>query len=503
MEQGRGGEWVLYLRLSKGRAGIGRQRTITTGWVTQEMGGTIIPGGEFKDTDSTAFQQLGEARPQRKDFDRMLALVASRPDLNIAALHADRLTRGDEDTASIMRVQARSAGIVGTPRGGLYDLRTALGQKRFRDDASDAIYEVAHMRERILDKKKEARDAGVWLGGPRPFGWDRIPRLDKDEEPPALRLSPAEADLIRSGTLAIISGASLRSVTRAWNASGITGSRGGTWANREVSDVLRRARNAGLAEHDIDGHGLQVIRSGEWPAIVSEAEWRACKTILEHPGRRLAFSTQPKHLLSGIAVCGVCGTPVVATATRGANRITRLVYADRPKTSKGHVARSVLHLDAYVSELVIAWVERYGRDALTPVAPDTALLTGQLQAVEAELESLQNAADAEAISTAQWLRRTRPLNEKAATLRQRINDAAAAKVPAYVFTDEDIRAGWEGAGIDAQRALIRALMTVTIMPAPRGCPPGYKKGTPGGYFRSEFIKIEWKRKGAGESAGSA
>ena len=63
--------------------------------------------------------------------------------------------------------------------------------------------------------------------------------------------------------------------------------------------------------------------------------------------------------------------------------------------------------------------------------------------------------------------------------------------------------GWEGAGIDAQRALIRALMTVTIMPAPRGCPPGYKKGTPGGYFRSEFIKIEWKRKGAGESAGSA
>ena len=497
MGQQSGGEWVIYLRLSKGRTGVGRQRTITTGWITREMGGTIIPGGEFKDTDSTAFQRLGEARPERKNFDRMLALVASRPDLNIGALHADRLTRGDEDTAALMRVQGAGSGIIGTPRGGIYDLRTALGQKRLRDDASDAIYEVAHMRERIMDKKQEARDAGLWLGGPRPFGWDRVPRLDRDEEPPALVLNPAEADLIRSGAFAILGGASLRSVTRAWNASGITGSRGGAWGNREVADVLRRARNAGLAEHDLHGHGLQVTGKGEWPPIVSESEWRTCKAILENPGRRTAFSTQPKHLLSGIAVCGVCGTPLVSTsASRGKDRPKQVTYADRPKTGRSHVARNAVTLDAYVSELVIAWVDLHGRDALHPPAPDTSLLAAQLQAAEASLEALQQAADDGAITDEQWLRRTRPLNQRAASLRERITGAMAAAVPVHVFTEDDIRAGWESADIDAKRAIIRVLMTVTVLPVPpgqHGCPPGYRKGSGLGYFRPELIKIEWKR----------
>lgn len=492
-----GGEWVIYLRLSKGRTGIGRQRTIATGWITQEMGGTIIPGGEFRDTDSTAFQGLGEARPQRKDFDRMLALVASRPDLNIGALHADRLTRGDEDTAALMRVQAGGTGIIGTPRGGIYDLRTAVGQKRLRDDASDAIYEVAHMRERIRDAKEEARGAGLWLGGPRPFGWDRVPRLDRDEEPPALVLNGPEADLIRAGTLAILGGASLRSVTRAWNASGITGSRGGAWGNREVSDVLRRARNAGLAEHDLDGHGLAVTGPGEWPPVVSETQWRTCKAILENPGRRTAFSTQPRYLLSGIAACGVCGTPLVATsASRGQGRPKQVTYADRPKTGKGHVARNATALDAYVSELVIAWVDLHGRDALNPPAPDTSLLAAQLQAAEASVEALQKAADQGAIDTPQWLRRVTPLNERIREFRERIANAAAAAIPVHVFTEDDIRAGWDAADIDAQRAIVRALMTVTVLPVPpgqHGCPPGYRKGSGLGYFRPELIEIGWRR----------
>jgi hypothetical protein len=62
-----------------------------------------------------------------------------------------------------------------------------------------------------------------------------------------------------------------------------------------------------------------------------------------------------------------------------------------------------------------------------------------------------------------------------------------------VFTTADIRAGWEGAGLDAQRAMVRALMDVTILPSPRGQPKGHKRGE--SYFRPEYVRIGWKRGG--------
>ena len=136
MEPQPGAEWVLYLRKSKGRAGIARQRTITTAHLEQR-GGTIT--AEFTDTDRTAFAKAGEGRPTRGGFDAMIAALRARPGLGLAAWHADRLTRNDEDTATLMAVCGSGGHLIETPRGGTYDVSTATGRKRLRDDASDAI----------------------------------------------------------------------------------------------------------------------------------------------------------------------------------------------------------------------------------------------------------------------------------------------------------------------------------------------------------------------------
>ena len=188
---------------------------------------------------------------------------------------------------------------------------------------------------------------------------------------------------------------------------------------------------------------------------------------------------------------------MATSASRGKGRPRQVTYRDRPKTGKGHVARAAEPLDAFVSELVIGWVEKHGRDALNPPAPDTSLLAAQLQAAEASLEVLQQAADDGAITDEQWLRRTRPLNQRARGLRERIAAAGAAAVPVSIFTTGDIRAGWEDADIDAKRAIVRAMMTVTVLPVPpgsHGCPPGWKRGD-GPYFRPELVRIGWKRRG--------
>lgn len=267
-------EYVLYLRKSRGRAGIARQRTITTAHI-HSLSGRVA--AEFIDIDRTAFQKLNGTRPERDDFDAMLAMVRSLPGLGVAAMFADRLTRNNPDTETLLSVCATGGHIIETARGGSYDVSSANGRKRLRQDALDATYEVDHMTERIMAAKEEARAGGLWLGGRRPFGWQ------KD----GMTLLPAEAEAVRGGTAAVNGGASAASIMRQWNAVGLRTSGGNPWTPREVSRVLRRARNAGLAEHDGEITGTAV-----WEAIVTEADWLRCTAILGNPARRTTPGNQ-------------------------------------------------------------------------------------------------------------------------------------------------------------------------------------------------------------------
>ena len=234
-------DFVLYLRKSNGRKAVPRQRVITTGHIT-DTGGRIT--AEFADADRTAFRKPGGNQPVRDGFTAMLAMLSVNPGLGVAAWHADRLTRNDEDTAALIRVCAVGGHLVVTPSGGTYDLSTANGRKRLRDDASAAIYEVDHNRERVLAGRAEVAAEGRWLGGKRPFGWepepnpvgeDGQPWLDDDGKPKKgiLRLRTAEADALAWGLHAILGGASVHGVAREWNARGVLTPTGKQWSSRE------------------------------------------------------------------------------------------------------------------------------------------------------------------------------------------------------------------------------------------------------------------------------
>ena len=116
--------------------------------MSRKLGGVIF--AEFTDADSTAFRKMDGDQPVRDGFASMLALLRSRPGLKVAAWHADRLTRNQEDTAELIRVCASGGHLVVTATGGTYDLANATGRKTFRDDATAAEFEVDHMRERML-----------------------------------------------------------------------------------------------------------------------------------------------------------------------------------------------------------------------------------------------------------------------------------------------------------------------------------------------------------------
>jgi hypothetical protein len=87
--------------------------------------------------------------------------------------------------------------------------------------------------------------------------------------------------------------------------------------------------------------------------------------------------------------------------------------------------------------------------------------------------------------------------------------AAHAKVSVLAslpLGTEEIPKQWDGYHLDKKRAIIDALMTVTVMPAPRGRPAGFKadaSGKPGSYFDNTLIKVDWKTPDGPLPMGSA
>jgi DNA invertase Pin-like site-specific DNA recombinase len=501
-------EYCLYLRKSNGRAGIPRQRTITSAFIA-ERGGVIF--GEFSDEDSTAFRKPGGKQPERDDFTRMLAVVAARPGLRVASWHADRLTRNPEDTERLIEVCASGGHLVVTATSGTYDLGSANGKKSFRSDANDGAYEVDHMMERMLPARAAVAAEGRWLGGRRPFGFepdpgpvllpDGTPWLDEDGNPVRgiLRLRPAEAEALAAAHRAVLDGASVGGIARDWNAAGILTPAGNRWRGNEVGRVLRRPRNAALMEYQ-----GQVTGTAQWPAVVDEETWNKVVKVLDNPQRRSGPGPARKHLLSFVATCGLCGGPVLCGSSRGSNsRPRRKVYRCREGAAKGHVARDQAATDGFIVALAIARLSR--PDAVDLLIPDRrellAALNRDASAVR-ELMAADRRLQQEGLLTEMEFRSGRRQHlADLALIQQKIEDASEADVLAQLIRDDPeasqdqrerlVREKWAALGLDRRRAVIAALMTITIMPAPKGRPAGWKPGT--SYFDPRSVRIEWRR----------
>lgn len=467
-------EWVIYLRKSKGRAGIGRQRTTTTAHI-ERLGGRII--AEFSDTDRTAYQKVGAARPRRDGFAAMLAMLRATPGLGVAAWHADRLTRNEHDTAELGRVCAEGGHLIVTKSGDSYDMSTASGRKRLRDDASDAQFEVDHNRERVLEMKAEAVAEGRWLGGRRPFGW----QPDRDA-PGGLVLDEREVAALAQAHRDVLDHKSLYSVMRTWNAAGITTSAGRPWRASEIRRVLLRPSNA-------------APPPAKWPAIVDAGTHRAVAALLSDPGRKTTPGPERTHLLSGIALCGICGGAMVCSTT-GPGRGKRAVYRCRASVegASGHVARDAAALDDYVTRLVIERLSREDAEKLLlkKTASDLPRLQKELATLREQMKAGNDLRRRGLLSAAEFAEERAEHQARLAQLEAAIAAAEAVDVLAPMIRDP--AAVWKTRDLGQRRAIIDTLIIIRVFPQPRGRPKGWVPGAP--YFDPAIIDrgIEWRRK---------
>jgi site-specific DNA recombinase len=255
-----------------------------------------------------------------------------------------------------------------------------------------------------------------------------------------------------------------------------------TGAQRRVKRLLTNPAYIGTTANFSTPSGrlraTTTIRGGCGRWILDEKTFNAIAARYDDPARaKYRGGHDVKYLLSGIARCGRCG----AHMYRGHDRKNRLVYSC--KAGLGHITRSLDHLDAYVTTVVLERLKSIDFDDLTAENPEAA----EARAEAAELrERLNEAAATYAageISTGMLTKiEARLLPEiKAAERRAR---AAAVSPAVSDLAGEGVDRRWDRLTIEQRREIIRLLLDITVLPSKR---PTGSRG-----FDPDAIRLEWK-----------
>lgn len=462
---------AVYCRISRDREGAGlgvERQEQDCRELADRLGWRIV--AVHTDNDLSAYS--GKPRP---GYAALLDDIRAGRAGAVLAWHTDRLHRSPVELEAYITVCEPHSVPTQTVKAGPLDLSTPSGRMIARQLGAVARFEVEHMQERAQRAKLQAATNGVWKGGRRPYGY----------EADGVTVRESEAGEIRAATEAVLAGRSLASLAKDWNTRGLHTSTGAEWTYGALRRVLIRPRNAGLMEHRGEEVGLAV-----WPALVSEDTWRAVRAILTDPTRRTTPGNERRWLMSGLALCGVCGQTVRASSAGTAGVGHRPAY--RCRTNSGsHVVRDAATLDEFIASVV---VERLSRtDAAELLRRDQRADTTELHieavAVRQRLTDLAAMYADGGVDARQLREGSERLRTRLDDLERQIADAARTSTLA-AFTSDDPRTIWDGLDLAQQRAVVNALMTVTIQRSRRGRTPGWKLGER--YFDPTSIEITWR-----------
>jgi DNA invertase Pin-like site-specific DNA recombinase len=441
---------IVYTRQSQDRTGAGlavaRQQEACER-LCAERGWTVLQ--VISDNDLSA--STGKARPGYRE---LLQLVDERAAEVVVVWHVDRLVRRLADLEDVI-ARCEAAGVRLATVSGDVDLSTDAGRLVARILASVARGEVERKSARQQSAQAQAARQGRRVGGRRPFGFEQD----------GVTVRADEAAAIRSGYGDVLAGVPLAAVARDWNARGLTpgqarrDGRPSSWRHDNVRACLLNPRNAGIRRHRGEEVGPAV-----WPAIVPEETFRAVVGLITHPDRAHRPNAA-RALLSGIAVCGLCGTHV----NGGRSRLDQRIYRCAVQAS-GHVGRQAEVVDDFVSGVIVERLSRAdARELLhAPVTVDTESIRQEAQSARVRLEQLAVEFADGVLTGAQLRAATERLRSRIAELEGKLADAGRVDVLGPLLTGTDVRKAWDDLGVDRQRMVVATLLQVRLLPVGRG-----------------------------------
>lgn len=457
--------------------------------------------GRYSDNDKSA-SRFG--RKIRQDWDRLFADLQA---MNYDVLVLWESSRGDRrlshwvDLLDLCRDLGTLIHI--TSHGATYDMRKRRDYKTLASEGLDSADDSEKTSERVKrDKRTNAlkgRPNGAHLYGYRRIyeldekGRRRIAEIVFDEERRTTKaqggglVEYSHAGIVRDIFDRLAAGDGIRQISRDLNRQGVPPPRGAKtgWTDIRITDI---GSNAGYVGRVV--HRGQVLEGVEamWPALVSAQVFHAVSARLNDPNRKGSRDTSIKHLLSGLALCGVCGSTVRRVRTTDGKGDA---YACVPGSSARKsfcVKRRIADVDAYVQMSI--W-ERLVREDIADLIAEDARADERLAKLEAEVAELEDRLDkARAsfkrgrLSVGSFEDVDADLSGQITRLRQRMTQGRIGPILRGMIrpTVEEIEAEWWSRSLPARREVIRSLTEkVEILPL------GARKK----YAAEESVRITW------------
>ncbi|WP_368811661.1 recombinase family protein [Kocuria sp. CPCC 205263] len=270
---------------------------------------------------------------------------------------------------------------------------------------------------------------------------------------------PEEANEVAQAVRDVLAGRSLGSVIRSMNARGITTRTGRPFTYATLRQMLLRPRNAGLTCWNDE-----ILGNSDFPPIVSREEWEAVRRVLTDPARRKSQSTRVKHLLSGLAVCAVCGQPMKSASASNRDGTKRTVYRCK-SVQAGHPVRNAAALDQLVAEVAVARLSQ--SDAAIVFASNDSVdmdaLRGESIALQQRLDDATEQCAEGGISAGQLATISARIHDKLAAVSEAMAEAQSSPAVGAMLASGNVQEAWDAADIETRRAVVTALMSVEVL----------------------------------------
>ena len=431
-------------------------------------------------------------RNVRPEFQQMMLDLASGVIDGIVVYDQDRLLRQPRDLEDLIdlveNLRVPVAGVTG-----MIDLLTSSGRMVARMMAAMAIKSSEDTSRRVARAAVADAKAGtVVRGGPRRYGW----------ESDGITLVPAEAKLLLEIRDLVLAGDSASTIALELQRRGVPTVTGAKWTGTTVNTLMRSPRLGGIRSYQgvfqgpkkptvnqwwvravhVDGEYVM----GPWTPLMSVEEWEALQHALDSQmngggprggGNGGHGRGNPKHLLTGLAVCGNCGGKMVGRVMRG-----RPCYGCRPKDLGGcnAVSRNLPKVDALILELAI---RQLNRDKVSssrtrrPASGDRAKEIAELTRRKAK-------------ATAAWMAGQFPdedyypanaeFNARLVALREELASIVTVKLPPRKVMAEQLAD--PATPTHRKRTLLGELIEAVVI----------NKSSRGPHFSAEDIDIQWR-----------
>ncbi|MCL6595390.1 MAG: recombinase family protein [Firmicutes bacterium] len=428
------------------------------------------PGGRYVEEGYSA------KNLERPQLQALLADVRSHrfKEPLVLVWRLDRLTRSVADLYVLLSMLEEDGGAfrsITEP----FETQTAVGKLFVTLIAAMAQWERENLIERVrLGQMHQVIHTDDWTGGRPPYGY----RLVKKK----LRVDPEAAAVVREVYGRFLVEGNLYAIARDLNARGIPAPGGKGWNAHRLRYILSNPVYAGIRTWQRHVRGAdgkrayrrrsrdswKVVEDQRFPAIVDRGTWERAMGVVEGRGRVSHRHGWGEHPLTGVLVCGACGSTMNGKLVRRGDRSYR--YYRCPRRYQGRACqRGQVRAEDLEGLVLTAIQARFAEQALLEQAvvemqgaddTDGSRLAAELEDVRRRMRRWEDAYEEAQIDASTLGQRLRDLRAREGEILVRMRNLSTAhEGPAQVFASE----GWASMTAAERQAFVHDLVArVTI-----------------------------------------